>query len=1162
MGVTVHAQEGKKSLLDIPSAMAVAEEKGISGQLSLTSLDLDNGTFSLCVNNLQGDEVQYLDIAIWSEENGQDDILWKKAYKNNNTYMVEDSVSEHNFSFGKYFVHVYAVSKDGSYAWIDSMELDFPIKISTPTVQEISGENSYEITIQDISLPGGIQEVEFAIWSKINGQDDIHWYKTQKNNTGYLLNWNLKNHKGLGEYEVHAYAKTMSGVSVCVGKSSFEISESKIGSIAVNEIDESKGTFKVELGDVYNGSFISSAQIAVWSNVNGQDDIRWYDFSFLKNSKNALTVNIKNHKYSLGSYNIHVYYTDITGMQHFAGSTTCALEAKLGNMQISEGENAKFLVHIEGCSVPGGIKRIEIPVWSSVNGQDDLRWYVAQKTSNNSYDIEFDIRDHRGTGFYNVQSYIVTNGGEYIFGINSGVSVNAPSAADIRIENYDLDNGSFSVVISGISNEEIMKKILVPVWSEEKGQDDLCWYVADKKKDGQYRIDVDIKDHQYSLGKYNIHVYIRDVTNCDYFSKMLQTEFNIQPGNLSVVEKSEKDYIIELSDFIVPGGIKQIQFPVWSKENGQDDIKWHVANKTSDGSYKYKMSLTEHKGLGDYLVHSYAKLQNGNLVYLGNNEFKTEEPSINSITTEITDYKAGIFQVKISGIKNEELIKKIMVPVWSDKSQKDIVWYEASPNSDGECVVNVNINKHKFNCNIYNIHVYLKDITEEETLVDTLKCDMRPTYHRLVAEDVDGTESSIHITLSGLSVPAGEKSVSFAVWGTENNQNDIKWYSATRDKDGNYVSSVKIRNHKELGRYIVHAYCKNQENADYFLGATTFDIVKISSISAVNVSEIDGTSGTFRVTVTGVIAPSGVNEIKIPVWCAADQSDIVWYEASKLADSTYTVKVSAAKHAHHFGEYKIHVYITMNNGITSLSGTTTTVLQPHNYVYNMRISDTQREVGIIGASAERVQFPTWSVASGQDDIIWYEGENRGGGKWNAVVDSAKHNSGGEYMTHVYATSSGSVSQVGSTSYSLSWKPNDQQQMILRSNLYSSSTPFLILVNRTTHKVGIFQGWTGNWRLLQYWDCSDGKASTPTVEGIFKVGSRGYYFYSGDAICYWWTQFYGDYLFHSVLYNRYNGSLMDGRLGMGLSHGCVRMDINNAKWIYDTIPSGSTVVVYH
>lgn len=37
--------------------------------------------------------------------------------------------------------------------------------------------------------------------------------------------------------------------------------------------------------------------------------------------------------------------------------------------------------------------------------------------------------------------------------------------------------------------------------------------------------------------------------------------------------------------------------------------------------------------------------------------------------------------------------------------------------------------------------------------------------------------------------------------------------------------------------------------------------------------------------------------------------------------------------------------------------------------------------------------------------------------------------------------------------------------------------------------------------------------------------------------------------------------MDGRLGMHLSHGCVRLQIDNAKWIYNNIPRGTTVVVY-
>ena len=37
--------------------------------------------------------------------------------------------------------------------------------------------------------------------------------------------------------------------------------------------------------------------------------------------------------------------------------------------------------------------------------------------------------------------------------------------------------------------------------------------------------------------------------------------------------------------------------------------------------------------------------------------------------------------------------------------------------------------------------------------------------------------------------------------------------------------------------------------------------------------------------------------------------------------------------------------------------------------------------------------------------------------------------------------------------------------------------------------------------------------------------------------------------------------MDGRLGMNISAGCVRMQIDQAKWIYDNIPRGTKVVVY-
>ena len=372
---------------------------------------------------------------------------------------------------------------------------------------------------------------------------------------------------------------------------------------------------------------------------------------------------------------------------------------------------------------------------------------------------------------------------------------------------------------------------------------------------------------------------------------------------------------------------------------------------------------------------------------------------------------------------------------------------------------------------------------------------------------------------------------------------------------------VSITNHKELGAYNVNAYYITRNNELQGIASTTFNVSQATKCAGIQVSEVNGNKGTFKVTVSGVFAPSSVQTVQIPMWCADNQSDIVWYTAIKEAEGIYSAIMNVKNHAYHFGNYKINVYATMGNGIFSGVGGTSQIINAENYIYNRYVSGTQREIWLLGADGEQVLFPTWSETNGQDDIVWYSGVNRGNGTWSVTVDSNNHKHGGKYNTHAYVAKNGVRSAVGSTSYSLERIQTAQQFMNAKANMYSSRTPYLLLVNRSTHKVGIYQGWQGNWRCIQYWDCSDGAPSTPTVEGTFQVGSKGYYFDSGSARCYWYTQFRGNYLFHSVLYNK-NGTLMDGRLGMPLSHGCVRLNINNAKWIYDTIPAGSTVVVYH
>lgn len=139
-------------------------------------------------------------------------------------------------------------------------------------------------------------------------------------------------------------------------------------------------------------------------------------------------------------------------------------------------------------------------------------------------------------------------------------------------------------------------------------------------------------------------------------------------------------------------------------------------------------------------------------------------------------------------------------------------------------------------------------------------------------------------------------------------------------------------------------------------------------------------------------------------------------------------------------------------------------------------------------------------------------------------------------------------------------PADQFAMWQRANRYASSTNWLLLVDTTRCRVGVYNGSSYNWNQVFYWQCSPGAAYTPTVIGEFTVYGKGYSFGHGYT-CYYYTQFYGDYLFHSVPYDQGTFNIQDGRLGQNLSQGCVRLAIQNAKWIYDNVPYGTKVVTY-
>ncbi|MBS5926800.1 MAG: L,D-transpeptidase [Clostridium sp.] len=126
----------------------------------------------------------------------------------------------------------------------------------------------------------------------------------------------------------------------------------------------------------------------------------------------------------------------------------------------------------------------------------------------------------------------------------------------------------------------------------------------------------------------------------------------------------------------------------------------------------------------------------------------------------------------------------------------------------------------------------------------------------------------------------------------------------------------------------------------------------------------------------------------------------------------------------------------------------------------------------------------------------------------------------------------------------------------------SLTPYLIHVDLNAQKTYIYNGKLKNWNLEKTFTCSTGIKGEETPQGVYTIKEKGQWFFSeqynqGGK---YWVQFLGDYLFHSLPYNKEKTNIVDNTLGTPASHGCIRLKDEDSKWIYDNIPKGTKVII--
>ena len=496
---------------------------------------------------------------------------------------------------------------------------------------------SFDVVISNVKAPNGVETVSVPIWSEINGQDDIIWYTADRQNNGtYTVNVKASAHKNsTGLYNVHLYYIQKDGQLTGVGGTTTQVFIGKTpeqlkpkASFAIENNNAKAGTFDAVITNISAPLGVKEVLVPSWSLEHGQDDLIWHKATKQTDGSYRVTIKASEHKGAKGNYRADAYIVDNSNNRHYIAEKVVAVDyARPSGVLTIENNNTAagtFDAVVRNIVAPTGLKEVLVPSWSLAGGQDDLIWHKATRQADGSYRVTIKATDHKNsTGKYRADAYLVDDSNKRFYLTEKVVEVSQtrPSAS-LFIENNNADLGTFDAVIRNIVAPNGVKEVLVPSWSLVNGQDDLVWHKASRQSDGSYRVTIKASEHKNSLGNYRADVYIVDNANQRHYvtETIVDVKHNKPVGTISVVNNNNDTgtFDVLITNLTNSSGISGVVIPVWSEQNGQDDLVWHNATKQEDGSYKVTISASQHKwNSGKYIVHGYIVDSSGKNIGFG-----------------------------------------------------------------------------------------------------------------------------------------------------------------------------------------------------------------------------------------------------------------------------------------------------------------------------------------------------------------------------------------------------------------------------------------------------------------------------------------------------------------------------------------------------------------
>ena len=444
------------------------------------------------------------------------------------------------------------------------------------------------------------------------------------------------------------------------------------------------------------------------------------------------------------------------------------------------------------------------------------------------------------------------------------------------------------------------------------------------------------------------------------------------------IAKSESDGTFTITAKNLQGldGYEEVKIPFWSHANGMKDIIWYTPSRQADGSYTVTAKASDHENAdGKYEAQVFyvdAKGQN-KFVKKAFIDYTAPKPSADlTITKSESD---GTFTITAKNLQGFDGYKEVKIPFWSHANgMKDIIWYTPTRQADGSYTVTAKASDHENADGQYEAQVFYVDAKGQNKFVKKAFIDFknqsRPTASLLIQNN-NKDAGTFDVIIKDVYSPKGVRTVQVPTWSDKDGQDDIRWYEATRQSNGDYKVSVKASDHKNsTGKYHIHLYYIQNDGSRVGVGSTTTEVEfrNAQTKTQTGIKNVNSGAGTYTVTVDQ--APQGrrIKNIRVAAWSQAHQENLFWYSTAPSGMHT-EVQVSAANHQYQSGNYTTHVYVDYVDGGVEGFNLGQTALHPRATVdqtaFSPRVTNGQRDrvlraaaslVGVRGGTAAHQQL--------------------------------------------------------------------------------------------------------------------------------------------------------------------------------------------------------------